>query len=142
MSALDGPKRVNRYALWHYMVDLVSKGKLQFGGVPASTMANWLAVKRFAWESCKEHGIVPTQAISIVREATALIMTADEGDIAEMKLLNGDELSTRRTQFISAQRRPGAGAALVAEPFSGSKWRLWVGACFGMPQPTPFRLTK
>nr|ACN59472.1 P26 [Soybean yellow mottle mosaic virus] len=133
---------VNRHAKGYFLSEMVASCRLHFNGIPRSTEANLLGVRRYLATYCQEHRLTNQQTLKLVDVATPLVMTANHQDVVSMKLMNDPLLNLYRTLHLEAQVVHTPLRQLVARPFSGTAWSQWIDSVRGYRDPRGFRLAQ
>ncbi|AAC54602.1 25 kDa protein [Cowpea mottle virus] len=137
-----GKRVINRHAKGYFLKEAVTACRLQFNGVPMSTNANLLGVRKFLAGFCQEHGLTNQQSLRLVNAATPLVMTANQEDVEYMKLFNCVQLNEKRAEYLDAQVVHTPIRQLVARPLSGEKWSQWIAHLGGFRPATGFRVSN
>nr|AKP55351.1 p25 protein [Soybean yellow mottle mosaic virus] len=133
---------VNRHAKGYFLSEMVASCRLHFNGIPRSTEANLLGVRRFLANYCQEHRLTNQQTLRLVNAAAPLVMTANQDDVASMKLMNDPLLNYYRALYLEAQVVHTPLRQLVARPLSKECWQQWFDSVRGFRDPSGFRLVQ
>jgi hypothetical protein len=136
------PKHKNRHRNKRFTTKLVHMTKNHFGGCPDPSKSNVMAVSKFVYEKCKEHGCLPHQTRMLISVVVPLVLSPDQYDISSKALLNSMESCENRAALERHKSIDSWLTYLVCHPLTVKAWKRAIDNLLGLPDWKAFRLVN